>query len=446
MKFFMNIKDKYIMNFQKTSVSQLKSYAKDSHIRIPSELSKKKDIINHIKYVEQIRTHKKLIIFEEFESYKPTYRDYDLLSSYYFLNCPKVYLIIKEHLLLLDLVWRDRIHLNELDEHLFDDTCDCLVLNLQKVKDHNVQVIVDMEKEIKAYKYKTHMLSYRIQKANQPFLCDLSSTINRSDCTFQDVYELLKPGHLEKTDVYHRWEAIYDKQGLINLMFRVSGMDRSIKIDHLLDSILKHSTHPFFYDTDSRFYMIQSLIQTAVDLQTNGPYTTIKNKGDQKLKCPGADNELIWKDFMLIVLSFIKTLPISIQISWAENYMTSFIEGYDLKVSEFPNQVVVFGNSLVENKQVYPSCYLGMLYHTLISLYQTLFESHPDIQPELDPSTQKMIRRNMLSRLLQNCMMEYELEDPEEYKLLFKAYALSHLPDDNYEYDWEEMNIVIDLN
>lgn len=313
----------------------------------------------------------------------------------------------------------------------------------------------------------------KIQRANKIPKFDLNKPLLRNTTlnkkitkvyTYGDIYELLKPVGPFK-DVYSRWEAIHDKQTFVNMMFQILA-ERSSSIVKARDII------QYFNPTDIRYflmdilsksnnqhlrnakYMIASLEKTASDLYAIGRHTTIKNKGSGQIMDPEhLDRPLVWDQFLGLVFAFIKLLPPPIQLAWAESYLTAFIEGYDLKVCAFPEAVIVFGRSHILGQQAYPSCILGMFYHTLISLYQVLFESNDEVRmrqkeaEEKDPEQKTETvpigyRRAILTDLLQR----FHAENPDDLKEdevdamkhLFEAYAKS-FPALNDGYDWDEL-------
>lgn len=206
--------------------------------------------------------------------------------------------------------------------------------------------------------------------------------------------------------------------------------------------------------------MIETIVKTANLLNSVGPYTTVKLDADSPILIPAilvkpgeARRPLIWDEYLSLVLSFVLLLPPVIQVNWAESYLQSFIEGYDLSIGTFPvctyDQLPVFGRSLIAGGSHYTSCHLGMLYHMLISLNTVLFEGHvepkrlgataaaaaADVAPVLH-KLPPMVIRQLVTGYLQlffteferehNITEDYTEEQKEQCKREFLAYILSY--------------------
>ena len=262
--------------------------------------------------------------------------------------------------------------------------------------------------------------------------------------SFRHLYHDLKPSDTFK-DVYSRWECTTNKQHAIEGMVsslqlheikellkrfnakpevRVENVDLFInfikgvlRINYwnLQESLIlktmeeKHMTRENaikYINPYSNDFIVESLRTTLTEYIEFNPFGTIVNK-KRKLTPPYTaatdlmnpfkkDEALRWDEFLLIIMFFIKSLPISNQLSWAETYITSFAEAYDLKKCTFPNKIVTFNKKEKEGES--PACANGSFYHTLISLYYTLFDTHPGLILD-EASLIKALRSEVITEL-----------------------------------------------
>ena len=300
-----------------------------------------------------------------------------------------------------------------------------------------------------------------------------------SSVTFGQLRDALAPVK-EYKDVYTRWAAIANKQVVVDLMTQVifdklEKRDRSATAKNVartilslpviqfmakdLKNILEHSTHPFLTSKqDKNRRMLQTFTETAQCLQRVGPHTTLTLEKGRTIMYPvilqyphEEMRPLVWSEFINLVLHFIALLPFSVQTNWAELYVQSFIEGYDLKVERFPVCAVapIYGRPARPDTQEYTSCHLGMEYHMLIALYDVLFLAHePKRQLEQPVVTQGEHRAFRLPIVIQyvqefqqtfedkhDITTEYTAAQKEEFNIECTAHILSlGVTEDGY--DW----------
>jgi len=279
--------------------------------------------------------------------------------------------------------------------------------------------------------------------------------VDGSKASFGQLKAVIEPEKGKPVkDVYTRWEAITDKQAVVDLMTQIvlehpqkivkalkrcltlikqselkyeyqviSFIEEIIRLikkspDTILDTlfdtigqekyisadlsrqrnyrlffrivlicILYNSTHTHLTSTgEKNKLMIESILKTADELSRYGPNTTVKldKEGPILTVRHGRERPIVWYEYMIIVMAFMLLLPPEVQVNWAESYLQSFVEGYDLTIDTFPvrcsyAELPIYGYPLTQgegNQQTYTSCHLGMLYHMLISLYTVLFEGH----------------------------------------------------------------------
>ena len=324
-------------------------------------------------------------------------------------------------------------------------------------------------------------------KDNKPFTFSLDEPIRAySSVTFGKLREALAPVK-EYKDVYTRWAAIANKQSVVDLMAIVI-LDKFEKRDHSpfakkiaktilslpviqfmandLKNILAHSTHPFLTSRqDKNRLMLQTFTATSQYLQRVGPHTTLTLDKGQDIMFPvilqhphEEMRPIVWSEFINLVLHFIAVLPYSVQVNWAELYVQNFIEGYDLKVYNFPSCSIppIYGRPARPDSQEYTSCHLGMEYHMLIALYDVLFlgnEPKPQlIQPIV--TNHRAFRLPIVIRYVKEFQQTFDHENDitEDYseaqKLELKTECTAHIlslgvTEDGY--DWLPIiNEVID--
>lgn len=300
-----------------------------------------------------------------------------------------------------------------------------------------------------------------------------------SSVTFGQLRDALAPVK-EYKDVYTRWAAIANKQVVVELMTQVifdklEKRDRSATTKNVartilslpviqfmakdLKNILEHSTHPFLTSKQGKNRrMLQTFTETAQCLQRVGPHTTLTLEKGRTIMYPvilqyshEEMRQLVWSEFINLVMNFIALLPFSVQTNWAELYVQSFIEGYDLTVERFPVCAVspIYGRPARPDTQEYTSCHLGMEYHMLIALYDVLFlGNEPKRQLEQPVVTQGELRAFRLPIVIRyvqefqqtfegehDITTEYTAAQKEEFNIECTAHILSlKVTEDGY--DW----------
>ena len=467
------------------TVKQLKEYANERGIQIPSGLVRE-DLIIYLKMIKKrrrTRMKNPFIINPDILYTKPYIETLKLIREYYAIAIDR-----KDPIYNSNETIRLGIQLELIKPR--DEPMDIPSM-YQNIKDL-VDISIQSNQTAQGIRLVTQ------SKKDTKAVCMDEETMDKHmirgvPVTYRQVRDYLSKSQ-HSPDVYKRWEFMTDKQAMVNFIYQVlSKAQDGVQLTRLingfkiqgcitnhfrsfLNSILEKSTHTFLsnkYVFNSPIqYMIRSLSQTATDLYEVGPNTTVKNTGQTFLMDPrDMTRPLKWDDFLAMVCLFIKKLPVPLQVNWAESYMTAFIEGYDLKVCSFPRQVLVFGRSLHDGTHEYPSCYLGMLYHTFISLYDILFECYiPPVQEEskeereererIIAREQHVSRVKMINQQLSDFQNEYlseqdmkenELFTPEQkehFRQLFTARILSY-DFSNDGYDWiplinEALDAVVD--
>ena len=269
-----------------------------------------------------------------------------------------------------------------------------------------------------------------------------------NNITYRDLYNCLKiKGNFK--DIYTRWEVINDKQRLIYIM---SSPFMKIYPDHffvMIEDLLFSSDCFFSLNPHKTNHIIQSMVTTYNHALQSNP--SIKNVGTTALIYHGGVNLTLTKYFNLLA-NFIHNLPKEIQIEFAKQYVTAWVEGYDLRLETFPDRVTVFTGVInpVTRKMDSPSCYMGLIYQPLIVLYTILFESHPDC-PKFVPI---FARRQYISGLLEIYAERYgdEVEDITKkndptlirYVEGFKTYARQKIKHDIEGWEDDSWNTLID--
>jgi len=327
------------------------------------------------------------------------------------------------------------------------------------------------------------------KKANSAFYFNMEDPIVKG-CpgTYQQLGTMIRPDAAFK-DIYTRWEVMADKQAALQLMYQIlqckNKTDSYIYNDHnrtlyIIHTILNRSINPNLTskvdsEKDNRF-LFQILLQTASNLAQVGPNQTLSNKksdGSSLMDPEDPTRMLSWRKYIYIVVNFILLLPQPVQVNWAESYLKSFIEGYDLKVDAIPvcrpGLVPVFGIPVTPGTQQYASCYLGMCYHMLISLYQVLFEGYQPKPVKPNPKNPIIVVQQApvqhieqpvfyYNSIITSKIQEFQVEFiqkynitedfTEEQKELFKeeffGYFLS-LPVTHDDHNWEpQINTIVD--
>lgn len=275
-----------------------------------------------------------------------------------------------------------------------------------------------------------------------------------SPVTFGQLRDALVPVK-EYKDVYTRWAAIADKQAVVDLMAqvvmdKVEKRDRgfnplktirsllSLDVTHSLEGDLKRilvdSKHPFLTSRLSQNKKIlETFTATARFIKEVGPNTTLTLDKGRDIMFPAILLEkdeprrpILWSEFINLVLCFIVLLPKPIPENWAELYVQSFVEGYDLKVDRFPMCAVppIYGRPARPDTQEYTSCHLGMEYHMLIALYDVLFTGHEPKQLDdtsavkaVEQQDHRAFRLPIVMKIVQDYLQEFirENDSKEEF-------------------------------
>ena len=474
-----------VIEIEQMNLQQLRQFAKDNHIELPKEL-KRDAYLNFLKKtldkLDKRRKHPFRITKDEKCLAGRNIKFFILVKNYYNL-------IMNTTLVSLKQIYNREILLGFLQE------IGLVVLEgTSRVKDNRVaayeeEILRDIDIQRAAKDDINSILADdRLKVANRTLDIVMDKRIiPASPITFQQLHDALEPSG-PYVSIYTRWEVAADKNRALAYLYQmiidhdmkskkvpreeaIISLNRRLRteissnIQNYMYKFLYESVHPHLTSMYNKSYdMISSLTQTAIDLKGIGPNTTLKNKDGTILLDPRNNNPIIWTEYMNLIFEFISILPKPLRIQWAEAYLTSFIEGYDLRIDSFPRcaygNIPVFGKPVTPNTQQYPSCILGMTYHMLLSLYQVLFEIHAPkikvkgklvLQVQAKPViVARSVRLEEVTRKLarfQNEFIErnhigenddFTEEQKEEFREEFLGYVIS-TNDVNDDYDWTEI-------
>ena len=474
-----------VRKIEEMNLEQLRQFAKDNHIQLHKEL-KRDEYLNILKKtldkLDKRRKHPFRITKDE-KCLARNIKFFILVRNYYnlIINATVDSLKKKENREIL-LGFLEEIGLVVLEGTSRNKD--------ERVEEYEKEISRDIDIQRAAKDDINSILEgQRLKVANRGLDIVMDKKIiPASPITFQQLHDALEPSGTY-VSIYTRWEVAADKnralaylyqmiidhdmkskkvsrQEAINSLNRRLGNEIISSIRNHMHEFLYESVHPHLsvrYGNNNSSDMIRSLIHTARDLMEIGPNTTLKNKEGTILLDPRNHHAIIWTQYMNLIFEFISILPKPLRIEWAEAYLTSFIEGYDLRIGSFPrctNIIPVFGKPLTPDTQQYPSCILGMTYHMLLSLYQVLFEIHAPkikvrgklvLQVEPKPVIVPLsVRLEEVTRKLarfQNYFIErnhidekddFTEEQKEEFREEFLGYVIS-TNDVNDDYDWSEI-------
>ena len=104
-------------------------------------------------------------------------------------------------------------------------------------------------------------------------------------------------------------------------------------------------------------------------------------------------NFFSYPDQLIIIVMFIKTLPLQVQVSWAQHYMQEFIEGYGQKIAEFnPTRRMPMG--------FIATCFNGNFEKVLLSLSSAITHFYiPEIEIESEEKKYKTLKNELTGSL-----------------------------------------------
>ena len=102
---------------------------------------------------------------------------------------------------------------------------------------------------------------------------------------------------------------------------------------------------------------------------------------------------------------FIKTLPIQVQVSWAQHYMQEFIEGYGQKIAEFnPTRRMPMG--------FIATCFNGNFEKVLLSLSSAITHFYiPEIEIESEEKKYKTLKNELTGSLFNKYYTSFAVKE-----------------------------------
>ena len=315
----------------------------------------------------------------------------------------------------------------------------------------------------------------------------MSNKIDLTSYTWGDLRDALKPeGPFH--DIYSRWNVIHDKNKVLKIMWdavhltpkydNISGHNTLDNAYKRISAIIYNFLIPIHFtlsdgvDKNTLLYknetvrlaVLDSLQVTLTTIVDGAPYTTITNKQATqdtpstvlKNPNPDTDEDLLLPFYFSLVALFLDTnFNAEQRQNFYEQYLRAWVEGYDLRLEDFPDRVVTFGDGSPVGQT--PSCYLGVIFQLFIILYSFLEDQDKDKKELKREPLEKFSKRQKIINLLQKYEKENDDLDDEvtlktdpkvlKYIAEFKKYAKESIKDDlipDNEKDKQEWYDVID--